>query len=748
MFEAYAIGVTLKLNNLVSPQLLELAAQTERLDGLVVGLNKTLTNLRSSVPGIRQVAAAGRAIGAGFERAAQGVAVLEGRLQALRVTPGAASLVGDVAGLNETAGGVRRVGNALERAARHALTLNERLAALRGTNRASILPTVEEFERLDVLVTGLNRSLGAVGSTAPGIRRVAQATDALSRAMDRAANNTSLLERHLAALRAGGPVPGAPAIPLPAPGGGGRVPPRGGGGNHQNGPFHGGNIHMGPGGVGIGTVGMAAGDAFVPLAVTGAMVWGAHSLYESAKDLNTEMQRFKLFGLSDKLNQEAFSFVAGMKAYGLTQAENMRNFRESQGVFRESGMDDAHALEAAKTMAPILGQIDFASKSLDSESASKVHTQKRAMIRWIEMSGGLQSPEKAMQLANMGFKLTQTSGGTVNWEQLRQFRAIGGVAVSRMTEEAIAEAEPLIGELTGGRAANGLRTAMSRLSGVIRIPNQVAHHLVKQGIWDSKMVEFNANGGIKRFTGNPFKTLAQFQENQAEWYFKNIMPMYARMKLSDAEMEREDAMIFGNTGAAYFGLARRQRPTMQNSLSAYHTALGLDRAQKVGKESLSGQEEEFNAAWKDFKTQFGNTMLPTFSALLKDGSVVLRFIGDWLRDHEETVRLFKFFAGHLDSLLNPMGRLFPAASDLISPDGQPSPARRAWNWATGQGQPAVDTVKPAAASAPINVHTQVKLDGHTMASVVSRHQARAASMPLSAGTQFDPTMSPTPVLAR
>lgn len=150
---------------------------------------------------------------------------------------------------------------------------------------------------------------------------------------------------------------------------------------------------MGPGGIGIGTVGLAAGGAFVPLAITAGALYAGHALYESAKDLDTERARFRQLGLSGAQNAEAFNFVDKMRVFGSSKAENMRNFREAQGVFRESGLEGSEALEGAKLAAPVLAKLNLLAKAFGGENAEKLQTANMAMLRYVELSGGLKNAE-------------------------------------------------------------------------------------------------------------------------------------------------------------------------------------------------------------------------------------------------------------------------------------------------------------------------------------------------------------------
>lgn len=497
----------------------------------------------------------------------------------------------------------------------------------------------KQFEKLDILVTDLNKSFGKLTVDSTGLRSLASATNATDKAFIKADLSAAAYERRLAGIHATtgklaaqafltGAAPGAVfggRGASPAAGGMG-----GGGGRHvAPGGFHGGNIHVGAGGIGLGTAGIAAGDWFLPLAATGAMIYAGHSLFESAKELDTERNKFRQFGLSSAQNQEAFRYIGGMNIYGTSKIEQTRAFRESQGVFRESGLDDSRALEGAKLAAPILSKLDFLASSLDDESAATMKTANLNMLRYVESSGGLKSAEAFNRIADFGYKLNVSSGGTVDWAQLRQFKARAGAAGFNLTDDAMSRLEPVIAEMKGGAVGFGLSTAFNRLTGSIRIPNQVAHQLVDQGIWDPHKIVFNSNGGIKTFTGNPLgqDNSNLLLTNPELFYERVIRPIYDRLKLSTTDIARENVMLFGTTGGRNMTLIENQIAAINRSVSAMQKTKGIDASVAIAKESLTGQQKEFEAAWTDFKTQWGTTMLPFFTGILKGGAEILRTIG-------------------------------------------------------------------------------------------------------------------------
>lgn len=347
---------------------------------------------------------------------------------------------------------------------------------------------------------------------------------------------------------------------------------------------------------------------------------------EEAKKFETQVAKLSLYGMSDAVNREAVQFVRGMDIIGTSLTEKMRLFNEAQGVFRESGMDGSAALYGAKIASPVLAKIHFATAALDEESQAKMNTSSMAMMRYIEDSGGLKSPKRFNELADAGWRMVQTSGGSVDWEQLRQFKVRGGVAAMNMSDEAMAMMEPIITMLKGQTAGFSLRTAYNRLNGIVKIPNQVAHELVKNGVWDEKKIEWNKQGGIKMFHGNPLINSGMFSNNAVDFYEKIIMPMHKRMgHTTDDSIAQSNAMIFGSTGGAMFTLIHKNMEKLHTSLQAQHKALGVDDSYDKASKTVAGKELELQKNWANLMLLTGEVILPmaisaltTINPMLKD----------------------------------------------------------------------------------------------------------------------------------
>lgn len=635
MFEAYSIGVSLKLNNLISPQLGLLSKEFEKLEGLSVSLNAALKGIGTEAAGLKSLAIAGNASNRALAAASRSAATLERHLVGIRAASAGSQLM------------------------------------------PSLLPLPMSVSRA---------AAGGSGGIPPGV--------------------------------AGGVAAGAGGGAMgPRPGAGGH----GGAGGPGGGGFHGGNIHMGPHGVGIGAVGMAAGDWLWPLAATGAAMMGGKAVYESAKDLNTEQARFKLLGLTDAQNRMALKYVDRMKIYGATLAENMAAFREAQGVGRESGLEGTKALKFAELAAPVLAKLDALGVGLDDDSRSSLHSSNIALLRFTEQSGGLSGPKEFERLANIGFKLQQSSGGTVTPEELRAMTSRGGAYAQSMTVAGYAHSEPLLAEMKGGAYGDALMTMGMRLTGGTKPTKALVTELLRLGIWDKSAIALNSVGGFDHFIAgkNPLgeKNTQLLMDDFPAFYASVLRPIYDKFGITGANLKRENTLLLGRQGGKAGNLAEKALPLMDKALSAFAAAKGIDEAGKELRLSLTGQETEFTAAWTDFKAKFGTETLPFFTGLLKGGAIELRGAG--------------------------------AAIDRAKSDGW---GAEAWTegkmlWHKLFGAQGLSPFVPSGGLGRMpagDVYFDTAKVGKIMAPVVTAHQVKALSAPQSGSSSFDGRMALMP----
>ncbi len=352
---------------------------------------------------------------------------------------------------------------------------------------------------------------------------------------------------------------------------------------------------------------------------------------DEAKKFQTEVAKFSLFGMGDAANKEAERFAKSMNVVGSSYVDNMRLINEAQGVFRESGaLTLSEQLAGAKMAAPVLAKLAFINQGLSEDEQARRQGQDLDMLRFIEMRGGLQSAARFNQLADIGFKAIQSSGGNVNWTQLRQFMATGGVATRGMSDQALfAEMEPIIGELKGQRAGTGYMTNYNRLQGLVKLPNQVAHELVRMGVWDGSKIEWNSQGGIKRFTGNPLRNADLFSQSQFDFYEKVLRPAYDKLGFNQAQRDRENALIGGRTGGAEFSLYDRQAAVILRSIAAQQKQQGIGAAVDAIANTIAGKQVQLTKKLHDLMEQTGEVVLPLMVQGLETVLPLLKGFSDW-----------------------------------------------------------------------------------------------------------------------
>ena len=360
---------------------------------------------------------------------------------------------------------------------------------------------------------------------------------------------------------------------------------------------------------------------------------------EHAIEMDRQVSKLKLFGMGDAVNAEAEKYARAADVVGASYVENMRRMVEAQGVFRESGLSGMDQLTGAKIAMPLLGKIAFVANSLDPETGGKMNASALAMLRYVEMRGGVKNADEFSRIANAGFKTVVTSGGNVDWEQMRQFSAKGGVAAKALSEEALnAYFEPIIGELKGSTAGSGLMTAFNRLNGIVKVPNQVAHELVDLKLWDEKKILWNSQGGIRRFLGNPLVHADEYVRNPIEWHNKYAETGFASKHLTEEQITRDTAMIYGRDGAKVFSLVHSQMETILRGVDAWKKAFGIDDAVGVVKNGAAGKVQELHRRWDNALTQFGEAALPGVIRGVEKLTEVIKIATGWMQRNPELAR--------------------------------------------------------------------------------------------------------------
>ncbi|EPB4201302.1 hypothetical protein ACROPO_004205 [Yersinia enterocolitica] len=363
-----------------------------------------------------------------------------------------------------------------------------------------------------------------------------------------------------------------------------------------------------------------------------------------AAKYQTITEKFNQYGLGDVALKDAEKYAAATKITGSSNTDMLRYLTEAQGVFRESGASTLQEqLRGAKLAAPVMAKMNYAMTGLDEHAKAMTESKQMDMLRFVETAGGLKSPERFNSLMNASFKAIQSSGGNVDFSQYRQFMARAGTSAQNLSDKALfASLEPIIGEMKGSTAGFANRTLYSRLNGIIKLPNQVVHNLMTSGIWDESRVELNKMGGIKRFKGNPLVGADILSyEGASAFYEKVLLPSYKKRGLSPSEIQRENALIGGNTGGMMLNLIDKQLTTIHHSEQAFLKARGLDESANAVGGTYSGKMIDFNKKWENLQLVMGKDggLLDTFTRGLEFLSTTLQKITDTAKKYPDVAKL-------------------------------------------------------------------------------------------------------------
>ena len=509
----------------------------------------------------------------------------------------------------------------------------------------SILAITKSSEAASKALEKLNRSLNSPASSqALGAKVYADSMERAAKAAKQIASNapaSNAMIGGLVGIAATSSIAArtSAANMLPSSGGGRMLPPAGGAllltGPGGGGSWKGWKNGVPPGGWGPGGGGNGGGSAPGNGRTGGggsrqygmenlAIAYGGFHFMQSAVDVGAEYQtllaRFSAYGMGDAAVKEADKFAQATKVMGASKNDMLRFFVEAQGVFRESGeLSIEDQLKGARLAAPMMAKMQFAMASMDPAANHMTHAKEMDMLRFVEQAGGLNSPAKFNSIMNNAYKAVQSSGGNIDFSQLRQFMARAGTSAYNLSDTALyAKLEPIIGEMKGGAAGDALMTAYNRLTGTIKLPNQVVKQLEDMGVWDKRKIIHNSMGGIKSIIGGPGSQLTDLKllaSDPVEFYEKVIRPKYAAKGLSEEQIQLQNNVIFGRQGGKMFNLIEKQMHVIELAAKAFEKQMGIEDASKQTAGTYTGKKVDFDAKWKDFQLALAQDggLLDTFT---------------------------------------------------------------------------------------------------------------------------------------
>ncbi|MEB0133582.1 hypothetical protein, partial [Pseudomonas sp. CCI2.4] len=374
-------------------------------------------------------------------------------------------------------------------------------------------------------------------------------------------------------------------------------------------------------------------------AIGGAMFAGGLAIaslfkapLEEAKKFQNETERFRSLGLGDAVTKDAVKFASGMDSYGTSIRTNLGLLRDAQTVF-----GDFHE---AQMVTPLLAKMKFANAALYGDEGGGMKDKAfMDMLKVIEMRGGLSSEAAFNNQANMVQKVQTATGGRVGANEFLNFIKTGGVAAKGLKDENFYYAmEPLIQEMGGQRVGTGLMSAYQNLVQG-RTTERAAGELMRLGMLDPKMVEYNKVGNIKQIKAGALHGSDLMVSDPMKWMQTVMLPAFASRGIVDKQaILNEIGAIFTNrTGSQLYSTMYLQQAQIAKNFKLNSGAAGIDELDKNARTTLAGKELAFTEKWKNVMLALGNVVLPLALKAMDKLLPAIVSLAGWMDKNQGTV---------------------------------------------------------------------------------------------------------------
>ena len=358
---------------------------------------------------------------------------------------------------------------------------------------------------------------------------------------------------------------------------------------------------------------------------------------DEAKKFQNEVERFRSLGLGDKVTTDAVKFASGMDTYGTSIRENLGLLRDAQTVFGD--------FQEAKMVVPLLSKMKFANAALYGDEGGAMKDRAfMDMLKVIEMRGGLKSEEAFNKQANMIQQVQTATGGRVGANEYLNFIKTGGVAAKGMADDKFYyNMEPLIQEMGGFRVGTGLMSGYQNLVQG-RTTQRAANELMRLGMLDAKMVDYDKVGNIKQIKPGAVAGSDMMVADPFQWMQKVMLPAFASKGITSQQaILNEIGAIFTNrTASNLYSTMFLKQANIEKNMKLNAGAAGIAELDKNAKNTLAGKELEFGAKWRDLMLNLGGVVLPLAIKALDKLNPALKDLGHWMSDNQGKVKAFSY----------------------------------------------------------------------------------------------------------
>jgi hypothetical protein len=518
---------------------------------------------------------------------------------------------------------------------------------------------------------------------------------------------------------------------------------------------------------------------------------------KAAREYELVFSKFKMLNLGEAVNAQADQFARGTNLMGVSAKELMATLSESVGLFGNYADAQKHAAQLAQLS--VANSAVFAGK-IEGLDEGSTRSLLKFMDRRGALGG---DEKKYQETLNLAEKIVTGSGGFTQFRDLAAFSQQGGTAFRALSDEGILKMALLLQEQGGSKAGTALmsgwqnlvagRTPVKTMYALADIGigtvGEITHGTVGGKQSTSKVL-------------TDIKDSKLYQENPVEWYRTTFLGALAAHGITSEGdiLKWTNLLLSARTASGQASIMDTQTLQAIRDASLAKNAKGADEVIKQFNTDPNQRWIDLSKKYQNMLLELGESALPLVTKAMGYLLTAVRGITSFAREFPTTTKLlvgtFAVLAGMavaggaialtvagfqglglvlrfggglgpllssvtsgiagLASKLGGIGGLLGKAG-LVGAAGVAGYELGSWlntkfkldEKIGGFLAPSYDPNKPATHPSPyiaprktdtqVRVHTQVNMDGHRVADIVSEHQAD--SFGAGKGQDYDPTLN-------
>lgn len=524
---------------------------------------------------------------------------------------------------------------------------------------------------------------------------------------------------------------------------------------------------------------------------------------KAAREYELAFTKFKTLNLGDVVNQQADKFARSANLMGISSKELMNTMSESVGLFG--------SYSEAQKLAPKIAVLNKANSSIFGGKLEGMDEgSTRSLMKFIDRRGGTKDEASFMRNLDLAQKMVTGSGGFVKFRDLDQFSQHGGTAFRGLSDNGILNMALLLQEQGGAKAGTSLMSIYQNLVAG-RTPKKTMAMLQEFGLGTLAMQEHATVGGksMKTMIMKDVKGAALLQSDPATWMRTVFLPALAAKGITDTPgiLKATNDLLSNRNASNQASIMTTQLVQLLRDSNLAKNAMGYNQTINAYKKDPNSKFAELSARWKDTMVELGLVVLPVAIRGVTGLTDALKAAKTFIQQNHTLVKALALaFAGLAGGLLirgsillltaafrglglamafNAVGGVAglttlgaslvkfgkglwsiatlvmtnPVVLGVLAAAGIGYGAGTLLNKGINKlmgpdktlGTWLYDSTHPDPIAKknqqPIQLHSNIHMDGRKVAESVTTHQMKSASRPQSGIGSFDPTqMAPTPAL--